>query len=659
MPNLQFIPTSEFDRIRAQVTDRFQRLHLVAEMARLNTLVEIKKAGSGHLGSSLSAMDLVTYLYLEGMNTLEVGWDSPQRDIFFSSKGHDVPGLYALLFGLGAVSEEKFLKLRRLNGLDGHPDVHVPGMEANTGSLGMGISKARGMSWAKAHRGDGGRVYVMTGDGELQEGQIWESMQTAAHHRSDVTVIVDHNKLQTDLPVEEIISLGQIEAKMRAFGWEVARCDGHDLMAIDAVLTRFASLSGPKVLIADTIKGRGISFMEKISECATLQGKYLWHSGAPADEPFTLGFDEILARINRLLAGHGLAAVTLKAVPTENLPKLGVSKQYIAAAYGEELVALAAEVPQLVVLDGDLSADCKVRGFHLKYPERFIENGIAEQDMVSVAGGMARQGYLPVCNSFATFLTARANEQIYNNACEGTKIIYATHFAGFIPAGPGKSHQSVRDISLMASVPGMTVFQPCSADEARLATRHAVLEATGNFALRLNIGPSPREIALPADYKLKPGCGTILREGKTAALIAYGPVMLHEALNCAEMASSSGLELAVINQPWLNVFDLDWVMSVLEQYHTLYLIDDHLLTGGMGERFLAFAAENDLLQGSRLRRIGLDRLPACGTPYEVLREHRMDGASLLQRIKEDLGMDSTAAATSGDQAVFNTLEAAQ
>ena len=165
-------------------------------------------------------------------------------------------------------------------------------------------------------------------------------------------------------------------------------------------------------------------------------------------------------------------------------------------AYGEELVRLGAERDDLVVLDADLASDCRVRAFELAYPDRFVECGIAEQDMVSTAAGLARHGLLPVVNSFASFLASRANEQIYNQASERTKVVYALHYAGLIPAGPGKSHQSVRDISLLAALPDMTIVQPASAEETRALLRWAVEDATENVAIRLAIGPSPRRIEL-------------------------------------------------------------------------------------------------------------------------------------------------------------------
>ena len=157
---LTLVPREEIERARSLNDEA-----LIADMCRLNALVAVKRAGSGHIGSSFSAMDIVVHLLYTELNTAELGFDHPDRDIYFSSKGHDVPGLYAVLHALGVIPTERLLKLRRLGGLDGHPDVGVPGIEANSGSLGMGLSKGRGLAWGKRFLGRGGRVVVMTGDG--------------------------------------------------------------------------------------------------------------------------------------------------------------------------------------------------------------------------------------------------------------------------------------------------------------------------------------------------------------------------------------------------------------------------------------------------------------------------------------------------------------
>ena len=173
----KFILKDEIDRLLTAVEDKTLRLQLFSNMCRLNALSEIKRAGSGHLGSTLSAIDIVSTLYLELMNVRERGLESEDRDIFFSSKGHDVPRHYAVLYGLGFLDLDALLKLRRFGGLDGHPDCRFV-MEACTGSLGMGLSKAKGMSRGKRMNDREEHVIVMTGDGELQEGQIWESARS-------------------------------------------------------------------------------------------------------------------------------------------------------------------------------------------------------------------------------------------------------------------------------------------------------------------------------------------------------------------------------------------------------------------------------------------------------------------------------------------------
>lgn len=657
MVRLSLIPAGEFRRVQEAPIDRYARLELIADMCRANTLMVVKRAGSGHLGSSFSAMDLVVWLYYAEMNTAEKGFGHPDRDIYFSSKGHDVPGLYSVLFSLGAIERDRFLQLRRLGGLDGHPDIGVPGIESNSGSLGMGISKGRGMAWAKRLLGRAGRVFVLTGDGEWQEGQNYEALHAAVQQRvANLTVIVDHNKVQSDKLVSEIMDLGDLARKFEAFGWQVARCDGHDLRQLARALATFGGVSDkPKILIADTVKGRGVSFMEHPAALQAGHGFYPWHAGAPADEPFVVGYQELIARINGRLAHLGLSPVRLEEVTPDALPApparagssalgeptsqaaqttsaVAVTDEYVAQAFGEALIEIAARRPDLVVLDADLASDCRVREFERRFPERFIENGIAEQDMVSMAGGLARQGLLPVVNSFASFLAARANEQIYNNASEHTKIVYALHYAGLIPAGPGKSHQSVRDISLMGALPNCLVIEPCNAAETRMAVEYCVDQARENCALRLIIGPSPRIIRLPDGYRLVPGRGVVLRDGADAVLFAYGPVMLHEALLASELLEATGVHLRVVNMPWLNRVDDAWLREVVAPCPRIHVLEDHAPVGGLGDALLSCMACWEPGACRRLVKLAVEGYPACGTPAQALGFHRLDGRSLAARI---------------------------
>jgi transketolase len=216
-PPLYFVPVTEFQRVRSLNAGNFERTALFADLCRLNTLSMIAYAGSGHIGSSFSSLDIVCWLFLNEMKTN--GKADGSGDLYFSSKGHDAPGLYAAMIAGGQLPADGLTKLRRLGGLPGHPDVGTPHIVANTGSLGMGISKAKGIVVADRLMGRQRRIFVMTGDGELQEGQIWESLLSAANNRfGEITVIVDHNKMQSDIWVKQTSDLGNLEDKFRAFG---------------------------------------------------------------------------------------------------------------------------------------------------------------------------------------------------------------------------------------------------------------------------------------------------------------------------------------------------------------------------------------------------------------------------------------------------------
>ena len=350
MPDLALVPKSELDRVRgAAGAEPDARLALLADMCRLNTLVAIKCAGSGHLGSSFSALDIMAHLLYEELNVGELGFDHPERDVFPRPRcPWPLRRAVRARFAAGATAPSP-----QARGLDGHPDVGIPGIEANSGSLGMGISKGRGIAWAKWSLGFGGRVVVMTGDGELQEGQNWEALQAAAHERlGTLWVVVDRNELQSDKPTEEIVALGDLEAKLEAFGWDVRTCDGHDHAALREAFAALREIEDrPNALIAQTVKGKGVSFMERSAALAEGGGYYMWHAGAPDDDDFERARDELVERIGDRLEELGLGSLELASVARaqkhvsyslEGEPESGagaplhkVTEEYVVEAYGE------------------------------------------------------------------------------------------------------------------------------------------------------------------------------------------------------------------------------------------------------------------------------------------------------------------------------------
>jgi transketolase len=635
MADLTYVPLSELSRLRSLETTPERRVGAFAAACRINILYMIARAGSGHIGTSFSALDLLSWLFLEEMR-LPAG-PGAVGDLYFSSKGHDAPALYAVLMGLGLIEFPLIHRLRRLDGLPGHPDVATPFVEANTGSLGMGISKAKGIVLANRLLGVSSHVYVMTGDGELQEGQIWESLPSATARRlGEITVIVDHNKIQSDTWVADVSDLGDLTAKFEAFGWHVERADGHDLSAVARAFQRLRAIGDrPKVLIADTVKGKGVSFMEP-GAIDPADGLYRFHSGAPSPEVYAKAVEELIGTARQQLAEAAAGELRLEREPRPEMPIPG-HVQRLVTAYSRALVRQAERHPRLVVLDADLVLDCGLIPFRQRFPDRFFECGIAEQDMVSQAGGMARRGLLPVVHSFACFLSTRPNEHIYNNATERTKIVYVGSLAGVLPAGPGHSHQSVRDIAALTGVPDLIMIEPGTEDETEAALDFCVNVAPSSCYIRLVSIPTEIPYTLPSDHRLRLGRGTLLREGSAAAMIGYGPVLLTQAYRASELlARQTGVEVAVIDLPWLNRVDREWLTEVAGRFPWLFTLDNHYLHGGQGQMILAALVELPRRPLPWVRRLGVTRIPLCGGNSEVLKSHGLDAESIAEQIRRAL-----------------------
>ena len=629
---LVYIPYSEFKRIRSLKIPREGRAAMFADMCRFNTLYMIACAGSGHIGSSFSSLDLISWLLLEELNTGNTAHSS--GDVFFSSKGHDAPGYYSALMGIGKLNFNLLHKLRRIDGLPGHPDVSTPGIVTNTGSLGMGISKAKGMVLANRLANRSERIFVMTGDGELQEGQFWESLISAANQGlHEITAIIDHNKLQSDTFVKHVSDLGDLEAKLRAFGWRVERCDGHDMAVFAKTLDSLREESRPKIIIADTIKGRGVSFMEHTSLDSDV-AMYRFHSGAPDADSYQRAIGEIKDRLSQRLQDFGVESLTFERIQNGGKAPLSPRVQRLIPAYSHALLEQANKHKNIVALDADLVLDTGLIPFRDRFPERFFECGIAEQDMVSMAGGMALKGLIPIVHSFACFLSSRPNEQIYNNASEKTKIIYVGSLAGVVPGGTGHSHQAVRDISALAGIPNLILMEPSCEAEVSMLLDWCINETSGSCYLRLASLPWEISFQLPSGYRPKLGQGVTLVEGTDAVVIGYGPVFLSVVVDAAQsLQKEKGIRIKVINVPWLNRIDSKWLRAAIGNCSRVFCLDNHYLIGGQGE-MISHAVAEWASGRVRIKHIGISDFPPCGTTPEVLTGVQLDLEHLSRRLME-------------------------
>ena len=268
-------------------TERVQELESLCLEFRRKVLTVISAAGSGHCGGSLSVCEILTTIYQEKANLNPADPADPARDRIVLSKGHAAPMQYINLAYRGFFPMEEMNTLRKDNSrLQGHPSYHTPGVDLPAGPLGIGLGASVGMALGLRLQGNPARIYCVLGDGELDEGTVWESAMSAAKYGVDnLTAVVDFNKVQLDGTVDEIMPLGDLPAKWAAFGWNVLRCDGHDIAAVSDALDAAAAHKGqPTVIIADTIKGKGVSFME---------GKNSWHGAALSAENLALALKEL------------------------------------------------------------------------------------------------------------------------------------------------------------------------------------------------------------------------------------------------------------------------------------------------------------------------------------------------------------------------------
>lgn len=271
---------------------RAHELAVTAQRARILAMDMVHTAGSGHIGGSLSVMDLLTTLYFHTMRIDPKQPADPGRDRFVLSKGHCTPALYSMLALRGYFPVEDCKLFRSIKGhMSGHPDMrHVPGVDMSTGSLGQGISAAAGMALAAKYQGKSCRVYTLLGDGEIQEGQVWEAFMFAHHYKLDnLCVIIDNNGLQIDGAVDKVMSPYPIPDKLKAFGFAVKEIDGHDFDQIEAAFAQAKATKGvPFAIVMKTTKGKGVSYMENQAG---------WHGKAPNDEEYKIAMDELTAQL--------------------------------------------------------------------------------------------------------------------------------------------------------------------------------------------------------------------------------------------------------------------------------------------------------------------------------------------------------------------------
>lgn len=599
---------------RKELIQHWRHAHNLASLSQLlraNVLSLIQEAGSGHIGSSFSVLDLALCIhYFEQKDSF------PSEDAIsyrlFSSKGHDAPALYALNHFLGVIPDEK-MKLRRLHYLPGHPEKGIGGAVTSTGSLGMGISKAKGFGYADLLHGKNITNYVILGDGEMQEGQIWESMMDGEKIPAQTVAVVDANGIQSDTWVNRVRSLGDVRKRVEASGWRYLEVYGHHHSEILRALQEISSEPKPTVLWAQTQKGFG----SKVTEYFPKDGLfYEHHSGALDPSMAETVFMHLLQDGGEAPAEQFDFSISPKML-SDNLPNI----------WARTLLKLGDEFPQVVVFDGDLALDTGTYAFAKRFENRYFQMGIAEQDMVSTAGTMSLNGFIPIVHSFATFLTMRPFEQIVNNALEGSRIVYVGFLAGVIPSAPGPTHQAILDASIMAAVPGMSILEPATQRELDLASKMA-LETDGPTYLRLASLPFP---SLPVSAEIiEHDFGTQVVFGSQFLILCSGVLSFSESLEALERLRQEeqlGVVVTVVDKK--NDFDIEQIQESLDSDAPAIVLEN----GRWFDGSLARAMSDLERLGHRVLRVSVDDFPKSGSASEIKELVGLSAETLVRLIQ--------------------------
>jgi transketolase len=640
-----------------------------AEMRAVN-LIDIFAAGSGHPGGTLSIMDIAAALYLRVLNHDPKDPTWPQRDRVFWSTGHKAPALYVALGKAGYFPLDDTVLLRQLgSGFEGHPNwLKLPGVEVSSGSLGQGLGVAVGNALAGKLAGRSYRVYCIMGDGEQQEGSIWESAMAAGHYKLDnLCAIIDKNDLQIDGWVREVMNVDPLTDKYAAFGWNVLEIHGHDMGETLAAFERAAATAGrPSVVIAHTVKGKGVSFMENQAG---------WHGVAPNREQFEKAMIDLAtpavpderqeALLARAQAGAQRAVEKARAALPQFRrdywwnagPTMQVEMDPTRMGFGRGLEIAGAD-ERVVTIHADISGSIRITDFEAQHPERknrVFSVGIAEQNMMEVAAGLAKEGLIPVTGTYGVFAAGRCWDQIRTTICYSNLNVKIAGAHGGISVGAdGATHQALEEISLMTILPNMHVVVPCDSVETERATLYSLIELAGPAYIRFAREATP--VVTTSETPFRFGVANIIRyrsekprfpeafetclstdyqsEAEAVSIVACGP-LVPEAMRAAWLLKEEhGIEARVLNVHTVKPLDVAALVRAAEETGIVVTAEEHQV-GGFGN-----LVAGAILRGRQnfqspllLDMVGVpDCFGVSGKPWELMQYFGLCAEHIAERV---------------------------
>lgn len=582
-----------------------------SKAARKSIIQMTTNAQSGHPGGSLSCVDYLSLVYTQII--------AKTGNPIVISNGHISPAVYSVLAEMGYIPKEEAVAGFRKIGepYEGHVARCVPGVWYGTGPLGTGISAAAGFALAEKYKvnaapdaqgSNAQKVFGLVGDGESQEGQVYEMMNFAAKYKLDnFIVFMDYNEVQLSDGLAEIMPI-KPAALFEAGGWEVIHVDGHDYNNMWEGLQKAYAVTGkPVILIGHTIMGYGIEFMEKEGR----DKKATWHGKAakPAE------VESVIAQLSLNDEEQTLVNEFRKTIEwkpgevnfTKSLTKMdvatGTPRVYKAdeltdcrSAYGKALLDLAKANKNVVALTADLAESVKTNYVKDELPEQHIEVGIAEQHMVSCSGGLSLDGMIPFCSTFGAFMTSRAKDQARVNDVNKANVKMVSTHCGLSVGEDGPTHQAIDDSGSMLGLFNTMQMEPVDPNQCDRMIRYAAAHY-GNFYVRMGRHKIPvltkedGSIFFDENYEYSYGRCDLLREGSELTIVATGPTVI-EALRAIESTNTQGkVELVIASS--IKQFDETLVNSIKKTKRVI-TVEDHNTRSGLGSQLAAYITENNI-----------------------------------------------------------------
>ena len=615
-------------------TEKSSQVHQwtnLAQQLRVDSIRSTTVAGSGHPTSSMSAADLMAVLMI---SHLRYDFDNPQNpnnDHLIFSKGHASPLLYSIYKAAGAISDEELMTLRKFGSrLEGHPTPALPWVDVATGSLGQGLPIGVGIALAGKYLDKlPYRIWVLLGDSETAEGSVWEAFDHASHYKLDnLIAILDCNRLGQRGETELGWNTEAYAERAKAFGWRAIVINGHDYDQINDAYTQaeqFVGKGAPTVIIAKTVKGKGVSFLQNVDG---------WHGKALNKEQEEKAMQELNAVRSQVFPVQKPAAAEPAPLPTKRpveVPRYNL-KDSVATrkAYGDALKALGAANPEVVALDGEVSNSTYADEFAKAYPDRFFEQYIAEQQLVAAAVGMSVRHKIPFASTFAAFFT-RAYDFIRMAAISRANIRLVGSHAGVSIGEDGPSQMALEDLAMMRAVFGSTVLYPSDANQAAQLTAEM---ATHGGVVYMRTTREKTPVIYSPDEKFSIGGSCVLRQSsKDQATVVAAGITLHEALKAYEQLLSENITVRVIDAYSVKPIDEETLLAAIEEAgNKIITVEDHWPEGGLGEAVLEVFTQTDGPL-SRVINLAVQSMPGSGTSAELLEDAGISAHHIVQAVK--------------------------